>query len=172
MKVGQKIDQGLEYFIRIFQWIVSIMLIVVTLLITAQVVARAFFNYSIVWAEEVSLIGFIYITFFTLAIAMRYDLHLRVEIGVSWLPVQGRKVIEFIDNLVLLGISVLMLWTGIKLAQYGVASIMPATRWKTSIIYYPTPIAGAVCTLQQILRILGIARSETAEAFIERGNTK
>ena len=169
MKLGHKIDQGLELFIKVFQWIVSILLIIVTLLITAQVIARAFFNYSIVWAEEVSLIGFIYITFFTLAIAMRYDLHLRVEIGVSWLPVKGRVAVEFIDNLILLGISILMLWTGIKLAQYGVASIMPATRWKTSVIYYPTPIAGAVCTVQQLLRVFGVARSETAEAFIGRG---
>lgn len=169
MNIGRKIDQGLNAFIKVFQWFVGVLLIVITLLITAQVVARAMFNYSIVWAEEVSLIGFIYITFFTLAIAMRYDLHLRVEIGVSWLPAEGRVVVELIDNIFLLGISVLMLWTGIKLAQYGTASIMPATRWKTSVIYYPTPIAGAVCTVQQLLRLMGLADSEVADAFIRRG---
>lgn len=112
-----------------------------------QVFLRAAFEYSIPWAEEVSLIAFIYITFFTLAIGVRYDLHLRVQLFVASFPMPVRKAIEVLNNLILLAISVLMLYTGIKLTLYGVASIMPATRWPTSVIYFPTPVAGLMCCI-------------------------
>ena len=169
-QIKARIDRAAQAVITVFEWITRVLLVFTILLITAQVVARAVFNYSIIWAEEVSLICFIYITFFTMAIAMRYDLHLRVELGVAWLPKGGRRVVEFVDNVLLLGVSVLMLIAGIHLTKYGVASIMPATRWPTSVIYLPTPIAGCLCTLHQVLRLLGIAKSETAKQFIERGN--
>ncbi len=166
MTLMQRIYNFVNHLFDAFEWIVRILLVFITIIISLQVFLRAF-NYSIHWIEEVALIAFIYITFFTLAIAMRYDLHLRIEMFVSRLPKTGRKNIELFDNLVLLLISILMLYTGIKLTAYGVASIMPATRWPTSIIYLPTPIAGVMCCLQQIFRLAGIAHSDVADNYIK-----
>ena len=150
----EKLDSFLGYIFHIFEWVVRALLIFITLLISMQVFLRAAFEYSIPWAEEVSLIAFIYITFFTLAIGVRYDLHLRVQLFV-------------LNNLILLAISVLMLYTGIKLTLYGVASIMPATRWPTSVIYFPTPVAGLMCCIHLVLRLLGIAHSDVADNYIK-----
>ena len=47
-----------------FEWICRVILVFITLLIAVQVFLRAAFQYSIPWSEEVSLMGFIYITFF------------------------------------------------------------------------------------------------------------
>ncbi len=172
MNLKQRIDHGVTLICEGFEWIVRVLLVFVTLLIAAQVFLRSVFLYSIPWAEEVSLIIFIYVTFFTLAIAMRYDIHLRVELGVSWLPRKGKIIVEYLDNIILLAISIMMVWTGVQLTRYGVASIMPATRWPTSIIYFPTPVAGVVCCLQQVLRLTGISRSETADRFIGEASEK
>ena len=170
MKIKRRIDHGMTIIYEIFEWIVRLLLVFITLLIAAQVLLRAVFSYSIPWAEEVSLIAFVYITFFSLAIAMRYDIHLRVELGVSWLPRRAKAAIEIIDNVLLLGISVMMLWTGIQLTRYGMSSIMPSTRWSSSVVYFPTPVAGFMCCLQQLLRLFGISRSEAAEKFIGEAN--
>ena len=67
----EKLDSFLGYIFHIFEWVVRALLIFITLLISMQVFLRAAFEYSIPWAEEVSLIAFIYITFFTLAIGVR-----------------------------------------------------------------------------------------------------
>ena len=167
MTFGQKIYNVVNHVFDAFAWGVRIILVFITLLISLQVFLRAVFDYSIHWSEEVSLIAFIYITFFAMAIALRYDMHLRVELFVSRLPKTGRKAVEFFDNLVLLLISISMVYTGVKLTVYGVASIMPATRWPTSIIYLPTPIAGIMCCLQQVFRLIGIAHSDVADNYIK-----
>lgn len=163
----EKLDSFLGYIFHIFEWGVRALLIFITLLISMQVFLRAAFEYCIPWAEEVSLIAFIYITFFTLAIGVRYDLHLRVQLFVASFPMPVRKAIEVLNNLILLAISVLMLYTGIKLTLYGVASIMPATRWPTSVIYFPTPVAGLMCCIHLVLRLLGIAHSDVADNYIK-----
>ena len=110
--------------------------------------------------------GFIYITFFSMAIAVRHDQHLRVELFVSKFPRAGKKAIDLIDNIVMLAISIMMFYTGIKLVQYGMSSIMPSTRWPTAVIYLPTPICGIMASVQQLLRIVGLSESEASKNII------
>lgn len=166
MKIKDRINRIESVVYDVFEWIVRIMLVFVTLLIITQVFLRAVFNYSIPWSEEVSLILFIYITFFTMAITVRQGQHLRVDLFVSRFPRNARKAVEFFDNLVMFCISVMMVWTGIRLTQYGVSSIMPATRWPTSVLYLPTPICGALACIQQFLRMIGFSTTERAQQFI------
>ena len=132
-----------------FEWICRVILVFITLLIAVQVFLRAAFQYSIPWSEEVSLMGFIYITFFSMAIAVRHDQHLRVELFVSKFPRAGKKAIDLIDNIVMLAISIMMFYTGIKLVQY-----------------LPTPICGIMASVQQLLRIVGLSESEASKNFI------
>lgn len=166
MKAKRYIDRVESAIYTGFEWICRAILVGITLLIALQVLLRAVFSYSIPWSEEVALIGFIYITFFTMAIAVRHDQHLRVELFVSKLPRVGKKAVDTLDNLIMLAISIMMLVTGMKLVQYGFSSIMPSTRWPTSIIYLPTPICGLMASIQQLLRLLGLNEpSDTAKAF-------
>ena len=136
-----------------FEWICRVILVFITLLIAVQVFLRAAFRYSIPWSEEVSLMGFIYITFFSMAIVSKF-------------PRAGKKAIDLIDNIVMLAISIMMFYTGIKLVQYGMSSIMPSTRWPTAVIYLPTPICGIMASVQQLLRIVGLSESEASKNFI------
>ncbi len=161
------INKYIDYIYKAFELVVKVMLVFITLLIAVQVLLRALFKYSIPWSEEISLICFIYITFFSMAIGVRYDLHLRVQLFVSGFTQPVRKVIEFLNNIILLVICSMMFYTGIKLTIYGVASVMPATQWPTSVIYLPTPIAGFMSCIHIILRLLGISGSETADNYIK-----
>lgn len=124
-----------------FEWICRVILVFITLLIAVQVFLRAAFRYSIPWSEEVSLMGFIYITFFSMAIAVRHDQHLRVELFVSKFPRAGKKAIDLIDNIVMLAISIMMFYTGIKLVQYGMSSIISSVRIRPIL-----KIIGRSCT--------------------------
>lgn len=164
---AQKLDKAIGYIFHGFEWAVRILLVAMTILIVLQVMLRNVFHYSIRWGDEVALDMFIYITFFTLAVALRGDQHLRVELFVSWLPEKGRKCLELIDNLILLTLSVMMVYTGFILVQYGFNSKMASTGWPTAIIYLPTPLAGLMCCIQQIMRIFGIAKSEVADRYIK-----
>ncbi|MDR0440955.1 MAG: TRAP transporter small permease [Candidatus Accumulibacter sp.] len=169
MPVAEKVNSILEAVFKTLEWLSRIILVVMTLLVSAQVISRSYFNFSIKWAEEVSLICMIYITFFTLALGVHYDSHLRIEMFVQWLPKKGRRALEFINNLLMLFIAIMMTYYGWRLAMYGRASLMPATHVATTIIYIPTPVAGFVSCVHLILRIFGmIPASETAKAYMDR----
>lgn len=167
MTVAQKFDKAMGYIFHGFEWAVRILLVAMTVLIVVQVMCRNIFSYSISWADEVALDMFIYITFFTLAVTLRGDQHLRVELFVAHLPKVGRKYLELLDNLILLALSIMMVYTGFLLVKYGFNSKMASTGWPTAIIYLPTPITGLVCCIHQVLRVFGIAQSEVADRYIK-----
>lgn len=167
MPVAEKLTAVLEAAFKVIEWLCRIILVVMTLLVSAQVVSRSGFNFSIKWAEEVSLICMVYITFFTLALGIHYDSHLRIEMFVQWLPKNGRRALEFINNLLMLFISVMMVYYGWRLAVYGRASLMPAIHVPTTIIYIPAPVAGFVSCIHLVCRIFGvIPPSATASAYM------
>ena len=62
MTLMQRIYNFVNHLFDAFEWIVRILLVFITIIISLQVFLRAF-NYSIHWIEEVALIAFIYITF-------------------------------------------------------------------------------------------------------------
>lgn len=167
MTFAQKLDKAIGYIFHGFEWAVRILLVAMTLLIVLQVTLRNVFSYSLKWGDEVALDMFIYITFFTLAVALRGDQHLRVELFVARLPRLGRKYLELIDNLILLALCGMMFWTGIILVKYGFNSKMASTGWPTAVIYLPTPITGLMCCIHQVMRIFGIAKSEVADRYIK-----
>jgi TRAP-type C4-dicarboxylate transport system permease small subunit len=168
MSAWKKANNILECIFGTMEWLVRFILVAMTVLVSLQVVCRSQFNISIKWVEEVSLIGMIYVTFFTLALGIHYDSHLRIEMFVQWLPRRGRQALEFVNNLLLLFVSFLMVYFGWQLTRYGMASIMPATHLPTSIIYLPTPIAGFLGCIHITLRLAGIVPpSEVAIAYID-----
>ena len=114
-----------------FEVVDGVLIVFTTLLIAFQVLLRAVFSRSIPWADEVSLIAFIYITFISAAVACRFDIHLRVELFVSWLPKKGKHAVEYFNILAHLFVGLMMVYFGAKLTRYGVASIMPSTRSPT-----------------------------------------
>jgi TRAP-type C4-dicarboxylate transport system permease small subunit len=167
VSIPEKLNAVVEKIFVILEWLSRIILVIMTLLVSAQVVSRSGLNISIKWAEEVSLICMIYITFFTLALGIHYDSHLRIEMFMQWLPKKGRRALEFINNLLLLFVAIMMVYYGWRLAMYGRASLMPAIHVPTTIIYIPTPVAGIVSCIHLFFRIFGvIPPSEAANAFI------
>lgn len=167
VEFAKKLDSILGIVFHIFEWIVRGLLIAIVLVITAQVFTRNALDYNIRWADEAAIDLFVYIVFFTMAIAMRYDLHLRVELFVTRLPKRGRYLLELLNNLFLLFLSILMIYSGYKLAVQGMGSVQPTTRLPNAVIYAATPIAGIVCFLHIMLRIFNVAHSDTAERYIE-----
>ncbi len=167
MRFIEKLDRAIGCIFHGFEWAVRVLLVAMTLLIVLQVILRNGFNYSIRWGDEVALNMFIYITFFTLAVALRGDQHLRVELFVTWLPEKCRWLLELIDNLILLALCGMMVYTGFALVKYGFNSKLPSTGWPTAVIYLPTPLTGIMCCIHQVMRLLGVAKSDVADRYIK-----
>lgn len=156
----------LDLLFRAVGFAVKALLLFMVLLITAQVALRGVTGRSIKWAEEVSLIALVWVTFLTLTLGIRYDIHIRIDMFVNWLPKGGRIFLEYLLNVILLCISAFMCYYGWRLSAFAMRSTMPATRLPTAVVYGVVPLAGAICMLQILYRLFGGVRSETAENYI------
>ena len=166
IKFAKKLDALLGIVFHIFEWIVRLLLVAIILVVSAQVFTRNLLSYDIRWADEAAIDLFVYIVFFSLAIAVRYDIHLRVELFVSRIPKRGRIAIEFLNNLFLLFLSILMIYSGYKLALQGLGSVQPIH----TAAQCRNLCRNSYCRYRlfyTLLRIFNIAKSDTATRYIE-----
>lgn len=143
----------------------KILLSLMVLIICAQVFLR-FADISLSWGSEVALIGMVWVTFLTLAIGVRLDIHIRIGMFVNFLPKKAKIILEQILNIAMLFICLLMVIYGWKLTDYAFASTLPATKLPTAVVYGVVPVVGVICVLQLIVNIFSNKRSDAAEEFI------
>jgi TRAP-type C4-dicarboxylate transport system permease small subunit len=146
---------------------VKALLLFMVVLISFQILLRGITGRSIRWAEEAALIAMVWVTFLTLALGVRHDIHIRIDMFVGWLPRRGKIVLEFVLNLVLGFISVLRIFYGWRLSAVAMRSTMPATRLPTGVVYAIVPLTGVLCLAEIVFRLLGAPWSPAARNFIE-----
>jgi TRAP-type C4-dicarboxylate transport system permease small subunit len=91
-----------RYLVAANRAIIFFMMAVMTTLVFVNVVARYMFNFSIIWAEEVSQYLMIWIAYLGAGLALREGRHVALEMLHDRLPVRlGRKVRLVVGGLVL-----------------------------------------------------------------------
>jgi TRAP-type transport system small permease protein len=91
-----------RYFLAANRAVIFLMMAVMTTLVFGNVVARYAFNFSIIWAEEVSQYLMIWIAYLGAGLALREGRHVALEMLHDRLPVAlGRKVRIVVGGLLL-----------------------------------------------------------------------
>lgn len=91
------------------------MLAALWILLTAQVVLRFGFGLGYAWIEEISRMLFIWLIFLGAVVAMRDNLHIRVEAGLLLFPARIRPFAAWFGDLLLFAFCVALCWHGIEL---------------------------------------------------------
>ena len=130
----------------------KILLSLMVVIICAQVFLR-FIDVSLPWGSEIALIGMVWVTFLTLAIGVRLDIHIRIGMFVNFLSKKYKKILECLLNIIMLFICLLMTIYGWILTDYAFSSTLPATKMPTAVVYAIVPIVGLISVLQFIVNI-------------------
>ncbi len=96
-------------FERNLSWI---LLLTLTLMLSAQVIARYIFFTSISWIEEFSRIVFIWFIYLSISWIIIQGRHIRVNVIELILPPAWRRSFALLSDLIWLAFSVLMTWFG------------------------------------------------------------
>ncbi|WP_066455691.1 TRAP transporter small permease [Anaerotruncus rubiinfantis] len=167
MKILLYFEKAVETLFQIAEYLCRIMLFFMVVVVTSQVFLRAIFNYNIRWCEEVVLILMIYITFLSMAIGIKDDLHIRIEVFCAWLPKTGRRLLNILDDLTLLFISFFMFNSGFQLMKFTSISKLPVTQLPTSVTYLMIGVGGALSCFVLIGKLLGRHETSQTREFIE-----
>lgn len=111
-------------------------------IIFVQVVARYAFHHSLSWSEEVGRYIFVWISFLGMVAAFKHGSHVSLDLLLQHLKGCSRKVLLWINGLLILVMSSAIFWSGVKLFQLGTRQMSPALKLPMHLVYLVVPISG------------------------------
>jgi TRAP-type C4-dicarboxylate transport system permease small subunit len=125
-----KIDKGFDRVIEFLARLGAALIVFITFGVLIEVFLRYFFGRPIIWMVEVTEYCLLYIPFLSAAWLLKKDLHIRVDLVLSWLNPRAQALINFITSI--LGAIICL-----ALVKYGVGVTWDYFR---SGYFYPTPL--------------------------------
>lgn len=146
----KKLRNFLLTFERTFSYVLVILL---TVILSTQIINRYIFSTSFVWLEEIARICFVWLIYFCVASAARENSHIRVGLIDLVVPRSWVRVFDYIADALVIGFSLIIVWLGIELMLSTIAY-----GEKTSVTEIPMAIIYAVipfCFGLMVIRIIG-----------------
>ncbi|HHZ02088.1 MAG TPA: TRAP transporter small permease [Tissierellia bacterium] len=168
MSVIKWLDEHFEEAIMV------ILLILISCVMMAQIIARNIFN-SMTWPEEFSRYCYIWSVFLSLGYTIKKGNMLKVGIVMDLLPPKLRKAIEIVVNIIILAICVVffrnsIIYTGIVRSTGQISPAMHLPMW----IMYSATVLGfgmaSIRTFQEIIsniKNFNVKSETTIEATIK-----
>lgn len=130
--------------VRFNEFLIGLMMIIMFILVFTNVVTRYCFGFSIATAEEIATFLMIWVTYLGAGIALRQGRHASIDVFQDLLGEHARKVLRVILWLLILGFFLLLLWFGVRFAQFGMRSETIATQIPKGIPYLGIPFGAAL----------------------------
>lgn len=108
-----------------------------------QVTSRYVFNFSITWAEEISLFGMIWLAYFGSAMAVTQRKHIRITLIPDMFSPKVQKTLDIINNFVFMAIMCLLIYGtyNMTVLAYETGQVAAATRLPRWIVICGLPVA-------------------------------
>jgi len=116
------------------------------------VVARFVFGISIFWGEELARYLMIYMAFIGAAVALRGNLHPRLTVFSSMLPVPAQRGLDAVINILLAVTLVILFWHGLDVAREEGIMRTPALRIHYFWVFIAIPVGAALMLIQLVSR--------------------
>ena len=142
-------------------------LIVLIAVTFSGVIMRYFVGSPLIWAEEVQLWSFLWMTFFGAGAAFRYGSHVAVEMVVDLFPSRIKKFIEFIDLIIVLVVLAYLCYLG-----GDIIKLMLKIGKSTNILHVPFWFINGVlpvgCLVMMISAISGYVNNRKTQDHKEQ----
>ncbi|EOD78196.1 C4-dicarboxylate transport system (permease small protein) [Grimontia indica] len=135
-------------------------LLTIIIMVFADVIARFAFSTSIVVANEIARICFVYLIYFGISYAIREHRHMRVTFFIDKFPAKFKRMILLVSESIFLIYSITVCVLGIEITQQAIArgKTLSATQWPTSVLYAAIIFSGLLCALRLLysLYLIGV----------------
>lgn len=150
------VDNILNYIIKFVMGCSALVLSVVTFL---QVITRFIFKSPIAWGQDVIRLSFIYLVFWGGAYCVKQKEHLNIDILLTSVSSQARKVIEFLINIVLILFFIFLIYYGFVFTKTGVSQKAPYLPIPMSVYYLSLPTAAIYMVYYEIMEVVSQIKS-------------
>lgn len=151
-KVGGKMN-FLKWMDEKFELTVcSILMIIMTVVIFAQVVMRYVFGSSLVWSEELARYVFIWLIYLGISYGARMMKHIKIEAALGLFPKKSRPYMTILGDALFLAFSVIIAYLayGVVMQQVKLGQNSPAMQIPMWFMYSAPIIGFAFTAVRQI----------------------
>ncbi len=145
------------------------------------IINRYFIKSPMSWGEPVVLMFMVYMSLISTALAIRKDVHIRMQIIDFLVPEKAMPAIRAFGQILIFGFGLFLFIYGCKFTRIAGRNVITGMTIKSSWLFMAGPIAGAAIVLMEIERFInfwarvakgehlhvGKGLEEEAEALIE-----
>jgi TRAP-type transport system small permease protein len=143
-----------DRFINAVDILASIMMVILTLVVFAEVLCRYVFNYPLVYSNEVTKLLFPWVIFIAAISITKNEGHLSINFFRELLPKEGQKWAFVFSKLVMLYFSVYMLISSYKIAQAVSGQVLPMLRISKAWLYASITVSFTAIIIILIYQII------------------
>ena len=149
---------------KIAIFIAAACIVIMTAIITYQVVARYFFNASPAWSERLSLLLLGYLVFFGAAAGVYERFHIRIDAIRNAVPARLAKAFDVTAHVAVACAGIIMVIAGWQLTTTLWAFDIPSLGLPRGLALLPIPISGALITLFSGAELFDVLNKKSTEA--------
>ena len=139
---------------RVIRWIVIVLMLFMTVIVSLQIVFRYVFNIPLGWSEEVARFSFVWVSFFGASALMRVREHINVTVFVERFPPRLRSGAVFVANLCGLLCVYFFLIGGIALTTNEWRQLAPAMQIPMGWVYLVIPVSAALMAIWMVIHTI------------------
>ena len=158
---------SLKFITAVFRFIhltlvafAKLLLLAMVVLIFSNVFMRYVLNSGIPWSEEVSIVIVVWFTFISLALGVKHRLHISLCLLPERISPRTDFLLAKITDLVTLFLGYIMIRYGWILVQFTSRSILPATEFPASVMYFPLVLSGILVAYEGFMNLFGLDKGD------------
>ncbi len=145
--------------------IIFLMMTVMATLVFTNVITRYVFNFSIIWAEEVSQYLMIWIAYLGAGLAMREGRHVAIEILQDRLPRPLGRTLRMAVGALVLGFLGVVTVLGFRFAAFAWPQETPVLNISLGIPYLAIPIGAMLFAVHLLLAFRGYVEKQYTPGY-------
>lgn len=169
MKVFKTIKDVLD---RLLVFVSLAALLSMILIIIYQVFSRQLFHHTPSWAEELSIILFVWTSFLGIAYGFKARLHIGVSFLVDLFPSKLQDVMDYLAKILILVFAFVLIGYGWKFTVLMGGSTLAGTGLQSSYLYAVIPITGFYVLMYgiELLFVKGLHQEYNDEIDVDAMN--
>lgn len=165
MKIRNTVQSIIDCIFLVVEGLCRLILLFMAGVVSAQVVVRRF-DGNIKWCEEVMLILLVCLMLLTMAIGIKQDIHIRIEVFAKYFPRKVRQAVVYFSHLIMLLVSTCMVYYGYVLMN-STKSVFNVTGLPRRYLYVFIVVSGVLSIVVLVSKMFGMCESETSRNFVE-----
>ncbi len=143
---------------KIIRLVLLVILSLMVIIVTAQIICRYIFFYSLSWSEELSRYLFAWLILIGACLGIEDRSSICIDVIENVTSGKTKKYIHILQYVISIIAVVILFFSACKLTQLGARQMSPAMGVKMSIIYVCMPIGFILMFLENVIKIIQIIK--------------